>query len=538
MKLLTTTIFVIVCFGLYAQEPGNMDYDSTAQENLIGLFCSQAKDYALVINGIQFEAKHKKAYICETDLPAEITVISLITGMPITATDVVWTGNVNGAYGAIYQAELDTSHFDNKDKASFTVEFTENGKSVKIKKFVVSKDIRVLATRKNNPKSYFDDVKLGNTHIDVYWPSETSPKGRPWLFVPPGGTQTVTLNVGQKNGKKYGRRELAHLPVHISNNGGTAVSPANFNTLVADFDVSQADTTAAPFPFLTDCMIDSSLYIYSYKTGIEYGLEFKEIVFSHDDVQLHDGPVLSDTTLCVGVGPDGFYTEGLRHGGPSYASANDSIVEIIVPNIGRMTTKILAGKNKTCNTTVPSHYEIQNKIKPNRQTWIDECNSVYNDISVNFEEISYDTLKIPQLKKMNPNKGEFGKFTQLGVLNIFTDIYPPPALNNVTVYIVDFIPGDTLEVQGRASGFGTPKVSVITKANGFTLAHEIGHGLFALRHPDNDKDHLGSREGDTPPNQGPFNFNDTDNFMYSIGNKRKNLIRHYQCVKILRGKYY
>jgi hypothetical protein len=537
MKLLTTTIFVIVCFGLYAQEPGNMDYDSTAQENLIGLFCSQAKDYALVINGIQFEAKHKKAYICETDLPAEITVISLITGMPITATDVVWTGNVNGAYGAIYQAELDTSHFDNKDKASFTVEFTENGKSVKIKKFVVSKDIRVLATRKNNPKSYFDDVKLGNTHIDVYWPSETSPKGRPWLFVPPGGTQTVTLNVGQKNGKKYGRRELAHLPVHISNNGGTAVSPANFNTLVADFDVSQADTTAAPFPFLTDCMIDSSLYIYSYNTGKKYGLEFKEIVYTHDDVQLHYGPVTSDTTLCVGVGPDGFYTEGFKSGGPSYVHPNDSIISKILPG-QILETRIVAGKNLECNTVVPPHYEIKNKKPADREEWLIECNSVYNDINLEFEEVSYDTLRIPQFYKMNKNRGEFDIGTQRR-LDILKYKYPDPAPGNVTVYLVDFIPTDStnFESYGRVATLGLYKVAVITKANGFTLAHEIGHGPFSLRHPDNDPKHLRA-DGDLPPGLGPYNFKDTDNFMYSLGNERKNLIRHYQWRKILKGNFH
>ncbi len=77
-------------------------------------------------------------------------------------------------------------------------------------------------------------------------------------------------------------------------------------------------------------------------------------------------------------------------------------------------------------------------------------------------------------------------------------------------------------------------------ADGFTLAHEIGHGKFRLRHPDNDPKHLIplQEENDgTPPSNGPFNINDTYNFMYHTSNGRVNRIRHYQWKKILTGIY-
>lgn len=74
-------------------------------------------------------------------------------------------------------------------------------------------------------------------------------------------------------------------------------------------------------------------------------------------------------------------------------------------------------------------------------------------------------------------------------------------------------------------------------ADGFTLAHEIGHGKFSLRHPDNDVFHLGNMDGDTPPLGGSFNVQDTYNFMYSQSNIRKNVIRHYQWKKILTSTY-
>jgi hypothetical protein len=88
-------------------------------------------------------------------------------------------------------------------------------------------------------------------------------------------------------------------------------------------------------------------------------------------------------------------------------------------------------------------------------------------------------------------------------------------------------------VQGRAL-LGKNKLAIINNANGYTLAHELGHAMFSLRHPDNDPDHLRD-EDDNPPSSGPFNFNDTDNFMYSTLNLRtNNLIRHYQWKKILK----
>jgi hypothetical protein len=91
-------------------------------------------------------------------------------------------------------------------------------------------------------------------------------------------------------------------------------------------------------------------------------------------------------------------------------------------------------------------------------------------------------------------------------------------------------------VQGRAF-LNEPKLAIINNTNGFTLAHEIGHAMFSLRHPDNDPDHLRDPKDKPPPSSGPFNFNDTDNFMYSLGDKRKNLIRQYQWKKILKGEY-
>ena len=114
--------------------------------------------------------------------------------------------------------------------------------------------------------------------------------------------------------------------------------------------------------------------------------------------------------------------------------------------------------------------------------------------------------------------------------------------NNILVYITDSIynekPG--FITRGRATDFGTAKIAIAKAGDGYTLAHEIGHGKFFLRHPNNDKQHLipvDEEDDIDPPGNGPFMYKDVNNFMYSNSSGRTNKIRHYQWKKILTKKY-
>ena len=93
--------------------------------------------------------------------------------------------------------------------------------------------------------------------------------------------------------------------------------------------------------------------------------------------------------------------------------------------------------------------------------------------------------------------------------------------------------------RGRATDIGNPKIAMAKAGDGFTLAHEIGHGKFSLRHPDNDTLHLipKKEEMDDAPGPGPYKYPDKNNFMYHNSYERINRIRHYQWKKILSGKY-
>ena len=98
--------------------------------------------------------------------------------------------------------------------------------------------------------------------------------------------------------------------------------------------------------------------------------------------------------------------------------------------------------------------------------------------------------------------------------------------------------------RGRATKIGTPKIAIAKAGDGYTLAHEIGHGKFSLRHPDNDDNHLDlklGRDGESLPpeltDKAPFNYPDKNNFMYHTSYGRVNRIRHYQWKKILTGRY-
>ena len=87
--------------------------------------------------------------------------------------------------------------------------------------------------------------------------------------------------------------------------------------------------------------------------------------------------------------------------------------------------------------------------------------------------------------------------------------------------------------------FDIPKIGLSILGDGYTLAHEIGHVKFSLRHPDNDLSHLKPSpiEMDPTPGNGPYMLNDKNNFMYHKGTVRNNKVRHYQWKKILSGKY-
>jgi hypothetical protein len=99
----------------------------------------------------------------------------------------------------------------------------------------------------------------------------------------------------------------------------------------------------------------------------------------------------------------------------------------------------------------------------------------------------------------------------------------------------------------RASGLGVNSLSLAIDTDGYTLAHEIGHAKFSLKHPDDDTTHLADDKLRIPKSlKIPINYIDKYNFMYSkssepINDKereeRVNGIRAYQWRKIIFGKY-
>ena len=112
------------------------------------------------------------------------------------------------------------------------------------------------------------------------------------------------------------------------------------------------------------------------------------------------------------------------------------------------------------------------------------------------------------------------------------------ALNNY-VHISDGgLPWNNASWDGERMRYGDGDGSTFSPLTSLdVIAHEIGHATFGLLHPDNDPRHINLPK-DFPPYSGPFNYNDVDNFMYSVGNNLSNSkIRHYQWKKILSGKY-
>lgn len=526
----------LTCHMAFCQEEESIGLRTITNNNVE---CN-ASDFQLEIGNERFDAssnalgifkKSGSGFVCQEALPAIITIYSKITGLPLTSPDVIWEGNIEGNYGSSNQALLTEAHFNNTDFAIFSVRFTDNGNSVEIRNFKVSKDIRTYALRKNNTSMIFDDVRdQSGNYIDVYWPSHTPAKERPWLFVPTGSTQNIKLSVKNKKQKPAGKDAWKVVPVSKTGNGAT-INPNQFSGDDSDFSAGQSISTSSPYPFIGSCGFDTVAYLYS-RPSVNYGLEFKLLAFTHDDVQVNYGPVASDTTLCVAVGPDGYYSGAFKV--PTYYNSNDSIIWGYLGNI-RYIQKIVAGKDKTCDSDLPSApYTFYNTL-PDYNQWISECNSIYNQIDVHFTFISYDTLYLPEFYTANKQLDA----VEMTVLDKLIHVTDP---ENIIVYMTNSIynSNGTLSTRGRATEFGVPKVAVASFADGYTLAHEIGHGKFSLRHPDNDILHLVLNvdiDGEYSPDEGTFMVPDIQNFMFSAYNFRFNRIRQYQWKKILTGKY-
>ena len=86
-------------------------------------------------------------------------------------------------------------------------------------------------------------------------------------------------------------------------------------------------------------------------------------------------------------------------------------------------------------------------------------------------------------------------------MNIFCRVAPRPARDesNTAVLFVcpraasvlDFEPGGAMPIGQRFGFIFTGTAGAPTGANGRTAGHELGHGVFSLRHPDLDKDSVG-----------------------------------------------
>lgn len=528
LKLQITILFILTSFLLLSQhrEDGSERFMASS-----GVVCS-ASDYQFQIGSVLYDAentilllfkKSGKGFVCEKDLPVVVTIYSKITGAQITATDVVWSGSIDGTYGAINQGLVTNSHFMNNDFVNFGATFTDNGQKVELKDFKLSKDIKVVALKSKNPSGFFDTVRdSSGNYIKEYWPSHSPAKEKPWLFVPASGTQNLELSVKSKAGKKPGNGAFKALTVN-SNGGGMNITPNKFVGDDSGFTVGQTINTSTPYPYVSSCT-DTVAYIYSQPIQ-SYGIDFFLLCETDDDVQAAIGPVLSPSTICIDPGPDGWIDEILRFGGPSYMSPLDTVITISGNRI------IVAGNDLICQTTVNPNKPPECSKSKNLPQIINDLNQLYNPIGISFSQNSYDTLFFNY--NTYAEDDSLSSKEQRFMYSILNGSTPP---TNTIVLIVDNLSKIDNKVLGRATGVFPPlnHLSISKSADGFVLAHEIGHAKYGLRHPDNDPDHL--IEGGSPP--GPLNVNDKRNFMFSKAEDISNsMIRQYQWKKIHTGNY-
>jgi hypothetical protein len=246
-----------------------------------------------------------------------------------------------------------------------------------------------------------------------------------------------------------------------------------------------------------------------------------------NDILIRSGPVPSDTSICVLPGLNG-RIDNQKH----YKDQKDSILTL------NNKPHVVAGSDKICNSKL--YYILPTEAKaPNYNELISQCNQVYGKIGLTFAVGKKDTLK------MFWESIRDGKLdgNELETINNLLFKSSNNSITRTKVLIAKDLNGQ--KITSPPEGFallGLNTLALKQSSSGSTLAHEIGHAKFGLRHPDDDKEHLNSDE-DTKPTinfslRPPFTFGDSNNFMYSIGGSSRNdNIRAYQWKKIVFGSF-
>lgn len=355
------------------------------------------------------------------------------------------------------------------------------------------------------------------------------------------------------------RTKINHNVTLKVSDGNVIANRYQFNSLKDTFLISNVGSMEDSV-YIEGCCSTKKMMVYTKGTNIEIPLRLvvigetddDEILFCLTDSTLQadcSTPITDPNFQCIGKGLDGSYEEQLKidkygvNANVNFKTSwinhdQDSIIEL-TPN--SMNFVIVAGSDLTCNTLPLSRDTFFDPmaIVSELEKMKTEANAIYNPIGVNFifNHNDIDTIYLNYdiiISTNNSNKVD-KKIPRIGSES--DAIYSKMLLyqdDYINVAPVRYISSPTSPIGGFAwlgtnyivmnTAFYTPR----------TLAHEIGHSQWSLRHCDSDVNYLNDNNNS---NTVHTTVDDKNNFMSTQDDGYTYIIRHYQWKKIFSGSY-
>lgn len=461
-------------------------------------FCKDI-DFQFRLEG-NYYYENSKVYVCPKSLPIDVSIVDTAPPHALIPYTTEWTVNESPDSSTNHTVLLDSADFNISGLALLTCSFTDSAGITRDLKLKVRKNIK-LEWFKQAGMYAFDE----NDEPD-YLPAQgesLSELGIPWVFLETNMSETMQVKTKPQKGYyavnniTSTNTNLVSNPVMLSN------TPEN---VILTYNSSAPDTMIK----VHGCSSSTpELKIFTESAKI-FTIQFFRLCETDDDVQLvmPGDTVASPNDPIIAPGPDGSLDRWQQ---PStWLQGDDKLWK----NPSNNLIYVIAGPNLIAETPILPHDTTctQNfNITPS----MDKLNEIYGKIAVSAASTAISDLYVNFDIREDDDMLDGVEQKVLHKLRIGSDTLKA---DTTEVYLVnDLGTSNSNTVEGRATKLLLNSLSIdVNDAKPPTLAHEVGHAKYGLKHP---KDQFNNMTPD-PKYQA--------NFMYYTTTGQISLIRRYQ----------
>lgn len=531
-------------------------------------------EYIIRLNGVNYSDK-EKAYICENDLSMSVEILYKHNAQPVNGAEWDWSDcECNPADPVDHTATISILPIDNfagDNKLEISIRFEEQediGDNqddeiglvlyvVKLSSEAVSKFINISGTRENATYEYDENEYDSYPSHGLLYDFKVIPALRSDI-------------IEFKNPDLGGQNIFSTVPFEYHSYNTIDKSLTINNILETEAQEDLVLTVCDEYPLIYTNVLDIKNYIVEIYTVCESD-DDKRNYYPNNPTLLPDciTPISDYDHDCIAVGDDGsldLFTDispsSIWQNRSNDFSKPSDRLEYINPATGENdvdTRHNLRVKPSGTGTAADPYYcnsvpRINNSAGCGYELTEDDVliaeqdlNTLYNKVNVNFEVAYKGTINL----NYDVVADDAVMTTQEQIwlhTSLFGDNYNNPSSSErIQVWVVPQIAAGNVTGYGRATDIGDSYTLTLSEQavktshpdhQWRTLAHEIGHCVFSLHHPDNDPGALMLVEegGDS---LSKYEIRDKHNVMNSgslfyrrpVNTINKLKLRHYQWTK-------